>query len=63
MKPYICGGKLAGAGGGGFVIAMACDLEAGHALTAALAARYPGTPVAVWPCGVPDEGLQIALER
>ena len=63
LRPYICGGKLAGAGGGGFVIAMARDPEAVAALSAALAARYPGTPVAVWPCAVPDEGLQITLER
>ena len=38
-------------------------LAAVAALSAALAARYPGTPVAVWPCAVPDEGLQITLER
>ena len=63
LRPYICGGKLAGAGGGGFVIAMAREAEAVAALSAALAARYPGTPVAVWPCAVPDEGLQITLER
>ena len=63
LRPYICGGKLAGAGGGGFVIAMARDPEAVAALSAALAARYPGTPVAVWPCAVPDDGLRITLER
>jgi fucokinase len=63
MKPYIDGGKLAGAGGGGFVIAFGRDAEAGRALSDALAARYPGTPVAVWPCAVPDEGLRITLER
>jgi hypothetical protein len=27
-----------------------------------LAARYPGTPVAVWPCAVPDEGLTVESE-
>ena len=59
MKPFVNGGKLAGAGGGGFVIAMARDPEAVSALSAALAARYPGTPVAVWPCTVPDVGLRI----
>jgi fucokinase len=63
LRPYICGGKLAGAGGGGFVIAMAREPEAAAALSAALAARYPGTPVAVWPCAVPDEGLRITVER
>jgi fucokinase len=61
LRPYVCGGKLAGAGGGGFVIAMARDAEAAAALSAALTARYPGTPVGVWPCAVPDEGLRITL--
>ena len=59
LRPYICGGKLAGAGGGGFVIAVARDPEAVAALSAALTARYPGTPVAIWPCTIPDEGLKI----
>ena len=63
MKPFINGGKLAGAGGGGFVIAMARDPEAASALSAALAARYPGTPVAVWPCAVPDDGLKVEGAR
>ncbi len=62
MGPYINGGKLAGAGGGGFVIAFGRDAEAGRALSDALAARYPGTPVAVWPCAVPDVGLRIEVE-
>ncbi len=61
LRPYICGGKLAGAGGGGFVIAMARDAEAVAALSAALAVRYPGTPVAVWPAAVPDEGLKVEI--
>ena len=59
MKPYICGGKLAGAGGGGFVISIARAPEEIHALSAVLAQRYPGTPVAVWPAAVPVEGLCI----
>jgi fucokinase len=59
LGPYINGGKLAGAGGGGFVIAVARDGQATHDLPAALAACYPGTPVAVWPCGIPESGLVI----
>jgi fucokinase len=59
MKPYVNGGKLAGAGGGGFVMAIGRDAESGRALSEALAARYPGTPVAVWPCAVPEVGLRI----
>ena len=57
LGPYVNGGKLAGAGGGGFVIAVARDAQAARALPAALAARYPGTPVAVWPCGIPTLGV------
>jgi fucokinase len=57
LNPYVNGGKLAGAGGGGFVIAVARDAQAAQDLPAALAARYPGTPVAVWPCGIPEAGV------
>ncbi|MGC8781129.1 MAG: hypothetical protein ACP5UQ_09720, partial [Anaerolineae bacterium] len=59
MKPYICGGKLAGAGGGGYAMAIARSAEAAHDLAAALAARYPGTPVEMWPCAVPEEGVRV----
>ena len=59
MTPYIAGAKLAGAGGGGFVMAIARDAAAVDELAKTLAARYPGTPVRVWPCAVPREGLQI----
>jgi fucokinase len=59
LKPYIDGGKLAGAGGGGFVIAVARDGQAVRDLPGALAARYPGTPVAVWPCGIPGAGVVV----
>ena len=59
LRPYVNGGKLAGAGGGGFVIAVAQDAQAAQDLPAALAARYPGTPVAVWPCGIPEAGVVI----
>lgn len=64
LAPYINGGKLAGAGGGGYAMVIARSAEAAQALAAALAARYPGTPVGVWPCAVPERGLQIEyLER
>jgi fucokinase len=58
MKPYICGGKLAGAGGGGFAMVIARDVQAAHGLAFALSTRYVGTPVAVWPCGIPQEGIR-----
>ena len=59
MTPYISGAKLPGAGGGGFVMAIARDAGAVDELAKTLVARYPGTPVRVWPCAVPREGLQI----
>ncbi len=61
MGPHIYGGKLAGAGGGGFVTAIARSPEAAQALAAALAQRYPGTPVEVWESAVPEAGLQVHL--
>ena len=57
MQPYVDGGKLAGAGGGGFAIVTARDRGAVEDLSAALKDRYPGTSVAIWPCAVPAEGL------
>jgi fucokinase len=60
MEPFIWGAKLAGAGGGGYAIVITRDELAGRDLAATLAARYPGTPVAVWPCAIPDEGLKAS---
>jgi fucokinase len=57
MKPYICGGKLAGAGGGGFAIVITRDAERREALARALEARYPGTPVGIWPCAIPSRAM------
>ena len=59
MEPYISGGKLAGAGGGGFVIGVARDVQAARDLPAALTARYPSTLVVAWPCGIPNSGVVI----
>ncbi|MCL5997268.1 MAG: hypothetical protein M1546_14615 [Chloroflexi bacterium] len=58
-RPYINGGKLAGAGGGGFAIMIARDAQAAQACTAMLTTRYPGTPVAVWECEIPGEGMVV----
>jgi fucokinase len=64
MKPYICGGKLAGAGGGGFTIVVARDVQAVSSLQFELAARYAGTSVAVWPCGIPEQAVrQESIQR
>jgi fucokinase len=59
LTPYINGGKLAGAGGGGYAMVIARSAQAAAALAETLAGRYPGTPVGIWPCGVPEDGLQI----
>jgi fucokinase len=57
MKPYINGGKLAGAGGGGFAIVVARDRGAARGLASALESTYSGTPVAIWPTAIPKEGV------
>jgi len=57
MKPYINGGKLAGAGGGGFAILIARDRGAARDLASALESTYSGTPVAIWPTAIPEEGV------
>jgi fucokinase len=59
MEPFIDGGKLAGAGGGGFAFVTARDRGAVDDLSAALRDRYPGTGVAIWPCAVPEVGVAI----
>jgi len=61
MTPYISGAKLAGAGGGGFAIVVACDADAVLELGASLATHFPGTRVGIWPCAVPAAGLEIQL--
>lgn len=53
MQAYVCGGKLAGAGGGGFAIVLAKDIQATHDLKHDLALHYRGTPVGVWECEIP----------
>ncbi len=57
MGPHIDGGKLAGAGGGGFAIVITRSAAAVHDLAEALAEIYQGTPVEIWPCAIPERGL------
>ena len=59
MRPCIHGGKLAGAGGGGFAFVIGRGDDCMAALSGALARRYPGTRVAVWPCAIPEDGLRV----
>ena len=56
-QPYWVGAKLAGAGGGGFVLAIARDPAAVDALQRALSARYPGGEVGLWPCCIAESIL------
>jgi fucokinase len=57
MGPYISGGKLAGAGGGGFAIVVARDGDKAEGLRIVLTERYAGAGVGIWPCTVPNEGM------
>ena len=57
IAPYILGGKLAGAGGGGFAVVVTHDGDAAQALQSALSSHYTDTPVAIWPCAVAESGM------
>jgi fucokinase len=59
MAPHISGGKLAGAGGGGFAIVVTRESDGRQALARTLAARYPKTPVAVWPCAIASPAMVV----
>jgi fucokinase len=50
LSPYIAGGKLAGAGGGGFAMAVLRSGEERAAVQQALTARYGAGAVWLWPC-------------
>ncbi|MFN2130770.1 MAG: L-fucokinase [Anaerolineae bacterium] len=63
MSPFVCGGKLAGAGGGGFAIVVARDEDAAAALERRLRDRYGAAGAAIWPCTIPDEGILISADR
>ncbi|MHB1354744.1 MAG: fucose pyrophosphorylase domain-containing protein [Anaerolineae bacterium] len=57
-RPFLAGAKLAGAGGGGFALAIARDLESSLAMQRALLKRYPQSQVRVWPCRVVEQAIQ-----
>ena len=57
MTPYIFGGKLAGAGGGGFAMVIARSGTAAVDLATTLETTYRGTPVGVWASAIPDHGM------
>lgn len=60
VRPYLAGAKLAGAGGGGFVMMLAKDVEAAGELRERLATG--GFPGELYNCAIADEGLRITTE-
>jgi fucokinase len=63
MAPFINGGKLAGAGGGGFAFVIAKDAERALALREVLAQKYRGTPLEVWECAIPEVGMIVDQDQ
>ena len=59
FTPYIAGGKLVGAGGGGFAEVIVKDGEAVEELARMLETVYPEGDVRVWPCRIADTGLVV----
>ena len=59
-RPYIHGAKLAGAGGGGFLMLLARNPEAAAALRAALSQEVPERGGIV-PYRIPEEGMRVRI--
>jgi fucokinase len=57
--PFSCGAKLAGAGGGGFMMIMARDDKAPRRLAEAVREAFPKTDIAPWPCEIAEPALEI----
>jgi fucokinase len=60
-RPWIHGAKLAGAGGGGFLMLLSRDAEAAAALRAALSEGAPERAAFV-PYRIAEEGLRVQTE-
>jgi fucokinase len=56
-RPYASGAKLAGAGGGGFMLLITQDREASQALKQTLLQAFPGQNVAIWPSAIAETGM------
>jgi len=58
VRPYVRGAKLAGAGGGGFLILVARSPEAAQDLRNFLREQYAGTGGAIYDCRIASQGLR-----
>jgi galactokinase/mevalonate kinase-like predicted kinase len=63
FQPYIVGGKLVGAGGGGFAEVIVKDGEAALGLAEMLERTYLEEDVRVWPCQIVEKGLVVEKSR
>ena len=63
VRPFIRGTKLAGAGGGGFLILLARSQAARQELQACLRERNSGTGAAVYASRIATEGLRVTRRR
>lgn len=63
VRPFIRGAKLAGAGGGGFLILLARSPEAKQDLQALLRRRDPGSGAAVYSSEIARTGLRAARRQ
>lgn len=61
LDPLIVGGKLAGAGGGGFAIVVSRAGIPEADLAQFLGETYPDSEVRLWPCRIVDQGLRVTL--
>jgi hypothetical protein len=59
VQPFVDGGKLAG---GGFAFFVAKEPEAIRRMQMALANRFAGTRVGLWPSAIPATVYQLATE-
>jgi fucokinase len=59
VRPYVYGAKLAGAGGGGFLILIARSEEAAEELREFLRKEGPKSGGAVYGCAIAGEGLRV----
>ena len=59
LQDYLLGGKLLGAGGGGFLLLMAKDLEAAHRIRQQLTQAPPNKLARFVDFGLSEQGLMV----